>query len=135
VEGATALDARSISGHLEVGVCFGPCRLNTKSGRIHADETGPAEAMTVSGTVTLGKTSGNVRVHTVSGNIRLATDGREGVTVRTISGSVSISVPRGRDPDAQLHTLSGKVKCDCPPGAAFPLQVKTVSGSIEVTPT
>ena len=134
VDRAAALDARSVSGHLEVDCCSGICRLNTKSGHIKAGDTGPAEAATVSGYVRLHHTAGGVAVRTVSGNVELGTDGTEPVNVRTVSGGITVKVPKERLPAAKLRSLSGKIDCDCLQGSDFPLEVTSVSGKIEVEP-
>lgn len=131
---AAALDARSISGDLEVDCCSGLCRLITKSGHIEAGDTGPAEADTVSGYVRLGRTAGGVTVRTVSGSVELGTDGTEPVNVRTVSGGITVKVPKERLPAAKLRSLSGKINCGCLQGSDFPLQVTSVSGKIEVEP-
>lgn len=132
VERAAALDARSISGDLEVDCCSGTCRLNTKSGYIEAGDTGPAEAATVSGYIRLQRTAGGVTVRTVSGSVELGTDGTEPVNVRTVSGGITVKVPRERLPAVRLRSLSGMISCDCLQGSDFPLDVTSVSGKIEV---
>ncbi len=134
VDRAAALDARSVSGDLEVDSCSGPCRLNTKSGHIKAGDTGPAEAATVSGHVRLRRTSGGVAVRTVCGDVQLGTDGTEPVNVRTVSGGITVKVPRERLPAAKLRSLSGKINCTCLLGSDFLLQATSVSGKIEVEP-
>jgi hypothetical protein len=134
VDRAAALDARSISGDLEVDCCYGLCRLITKSGHIVADDTGPAEADTVSGYVRLNRTAGGVTVRTVSGSVELGTDGMEPVNVRTVSGGITVRVPKERLPAAKLRSLSGRINCDCAQGSDFPLHVTSVSGKIEVEP-
>lgn len=115
--GDTAGDAdiRSISGHIEVGDCAGCCRSNTKSGHIEID-----------------RVSGDVEAHTMSGSIELGTAGTGEVSVKTISGRVTVEVEPGKRPKARLRTLSGKVRCDCPQGDDFDLKASTISGSIEV---
>jgi DUF4097 and DUF4098 domain-containing protein YvlB len=134
VDRAAALDARSVSGDLAVDCCSGLCRLITKSGHIVADDTGPAEADTVSGYVRLHRTAGGVTVRTVCGDVELGTDGTEPVNVRTVSGGITVKVPRERLPAAKLRSLSGKIDCTCLLGSDFPLQVTSVSGKIEVEP-
>lgn len=135
VSHAAALDARSISGRLEVDRCTGLCRLNTKSGHIKAGDTGPAEATTVSGRINLRSTAGGVSVRTISGSVELGTDGTDSVTIRTVSGRVAVKVSGQRLPDARLHSLSGKIDCECPQGSDFALDVTSVSGRIEVDPS
>ena len=70
---------------------------------------------------------------TISGTIEAGTAGQGAVEVKSISGSVSLQVPEGRNPRAKFRTLSGRVRCDCPQGEDFELKVTTLSGSIEIT--
>jgi DUF4097 and DUF4098 domain-containing protein YvlB len=134
VDHAAALDVRSVSGDLEVDCCSGLTRLNTKSGHIEAGDTGPTQATSVSGRVRLRNTAGGVTVRTISGNVEMGTDGTEAVNARTVSGRITVRVPKERLPAARLHSLSGKINCDCPLGSDFPLEVTSVSGRIEVEP-
>jgi DUF4097 and DUF4098 domain-containing protein YvlB len=108
-------DIRSISGHIEVGNCGGSCRANTKSGHIE-----------------MGRVAGELQAHTMSGAIEVHTAGQDEVSLKTISGRVTVQVDTGRAPRAKLRTLSGKVRCDCPQGSDFELKASTISGSIEV---
>ena len=52
--------------------------------------------------------------------------------VKALSGSVTVSVPRGARPTTRLKALSGDVRCDCPDGGEGEIKVKTLSGNIRV---
>ncbi len=108
-------DIRSISGHIDVGRCGGSCRANTKSGHIQIE-----------------RVAGELQAHTMSGSIEAHTAGQEEVSLKTISGRVTVQVDHGRAPRVKLRTLSGKVRCDAPQGNDFELKASTISGSIEV---
>lgn len=110
------VDIRSVSGSLTVKSCGGNCVMNTKSGRI-----------------TVGQVGKDLHAATISGTIEGGTAGQGAVEVKSISGSVSLQVPEGRNPRARFRTLSGRVRCDCPQGEDFELKVTTLSGSIEIT--
>lgn len=110
------VDIRSVSGSLTVKSCGGNCVMNTKSGR-----------------VTVGQVGRDLHAATISGTIEGGTAGQGAVEVKSISGSVSLQVPEGRNPRAKFRTLSGRVRCDCPQGEDFELKVTTLSGSIEIT--
>jgi DUF4097 and DUF4098 domain-containing protein YvlB len=111
----TEVDLRSVSGHLIVNSCRDGCSLHTKSGRISVDGVdGPARASTISGTVDIG------------------TSGRDSVSIKSISGGVSVKVPHDKRPKARLRSLSGRVRCECPQGSDFDIQASTISGRIEV---
>ena len=112
------VDVRSVSGSLSVESCGGDCCLNTKSGRI-----------------TVGHVEKGLQAATISGTIEAGTAGQGAVEVKSISGSVSLQVPEGRNPRVKFRTLSGRVRCDCPAGEDFELRVTTLSGSIEITKT
>jgi hypothetical protein len=52
--------------------------------------------------------------------------------VKALSGSVTVTVPKGARPATRLMTLSGQVDCDCPEGDEGDIRVKTLSGGIRV---
>lgn len=108
-------DIRSISGHIEVGSVGGCCRANTKSGHIQ-----------------IGRVGGELSAHTMSGSIEVGTAGEGEVSLKTISGRVTVAVDPGKAPRVRLRTLSGKTRCDCPQGDDFDIKASTISGSIEV---
>jgi len=120
VELDTALgdvDIRSVSGSLSVNSAAGECCLNSKSGRI-----------------SIGRVGRLAKAATISGSVELTTDGAEDVEVKTISGHVSVSVPRGRLPRVRFRTLAGKLRCDCEQGDDFEVRAASVSGSVEIKP-
>jgi DUF4097 and DUF4098 domain-containing protein YvlB len=109
------VDVRSVSGSLSVLSCGGSCCLNTKSGRIK-----------------VGHVERDLQAATISGTIEAGTGGQGAVEVKTISGSVSLQVPKGCKPRTKFRTLSGRVRFDCPQGDDFDIKVTTLSGSIEI---
>lgn len=115
VDTASDVDLRSVSGDLSVTDCQGRCRLNTRSGRIK-----------------VGGAAGSAQASTISGNIELRTSGQGDVAVRSVSGDVTIEVPRDKQPQTRVNSVSGRVLCDCPQGTDFDLRCTTVSGRIEV---
>jgi DUF4097 and DUF4098 domain-containing protein YvlB len=108
-------DIRSISGHIEIGSVGGCCRANTKSGHIEIEHV-----------------NGELSAHTMSGSIEVGTAGEEEVSLKTISGRVTVEVDKGKAPRVRLRTLSGKTRCECPQGNDFEIKASTISGSIEV---
>lgn len=110
------VDVRSVSGSLTVESCGGNCVLNTKSGRI-----------------SVGHVEKDLHAATISGTIEAGASGQGYVEVKSISGSIRLSVPRERRPNLKFRTLSGRVRCDCPQGDDFDVKAWTLSGSIEIT--
>lgn len=115
VEAATRAELRSVSGAVEVGDCAGYCRLATTSGDAKA-----------------GAIGGAVKVCTVSGNVSLGSAGLGDVTVKSISGNVSVSVPADARPAVRCMSLVGRVDCALEKGDSFSLGCKSVSGDIAV---
>ncbi len=135
VERAEALDARSISGSIEVGRCLDRCLLRTKSGQATVDSTGDAYVSTISGQIRLDRTTGKVRAQSASGQVRVGTQSKGDVAVQTLSGAVRVEVPAGVHPDARLRCMAGRPRCDCERGDDCRIAVQSVSGKIEVVPS
>jgi DUF4097 and DUF4098 domain-containing protein YvlB len=133
VESAEQIDARSISGSIDVARSTGRCTLQTKSGHATCRSAGEAQVSTLSGRIELG-TTGRVRAQTVSGTIEVGMKAKGDVTVQTISGSVHVEVPRDVRPSAKLRSVSGRPRNDCPPGSDCEIRVRSMSGKIEVVP-
>jgi DUF4097 and DUF4098 domain-containing protein YvlB len=131
---AEAIDARTVSGSISVGRCARKCRLSTKSGKAEIRQAENADVATVSGKVSVDASSGAVNVKTASGKVEIGASGQNNVAVQTLSGSVTVTVPRGTRPTALLRSLAGKGRCDCEEGNDCRVAVSTMSGKIEVVP-
>jgi DUF4097 and DUF4098 domain-containing protein YvlB len=88
----------------------------------------------VSGRVHLAMTSGDVNVRSISGTVDVGAEGKAGVFVKTVSGSVRIALPVGIRPQTRLMSLSSRPRSECPEGNDCEIKVKSMSGSIEVVP-
>ncbi len=131
VEHAASVDARTASARIDITRCDGDCNALTKSGVIKIGHAGAAEVSAISGRVTIGEAS-HARVRCVAGTVKLATATNPDVKVRTISGSVEITVPRGATPQTNLRAKLGRIRCDCEVGDDGLVDVETVSGRISV---
>ena len=67
-----------------------------------------------------------------SGNVDIGLVGPGRLDIKALSGSVTVSVPRGARPATRLKALSGDVQCECPAGDDGEIKVKTLSGNIQV---
>jgi DUF4097 and DUF4098 domain-containing protein YvlB len=126
-----SLDARTASGSFVVGECSGECSLKTASGGIKVTRAGEADLATGSGSVNAEVVDG-AKVKAGSGNVDIGLSGPGTVDVKAMSGSITISVPRGLRPATRLMTLSGKVQSETDTGDDGEIRVKTLSGSIRV---
>jgi DUF4097 and DUF4098 domain-containing protein YvlB len=133
VAAAAEVDLRTGSGKIEVDDCSGRCRASTKSGAVVVSSANGAEISTVSGTVRLGLVGGTIDVRTVSGSVTLSSTGAGPISARTLSGSVSISLPAGVRPEV-LASDARWVDCRCEPGEDVTIDVASLSGSVKITP-
>ncbi len=112
------VDIRSVSGHLSVQSAAGECCLNSKSGRI-----------------SIGRVAKTAKAATISGSVELGTEGLEDVELKTISGHVTVNVPRDKYPRIRFRTLAGKLRCESAQGDDFEIRAASVSGSIDIKPS
>jgi DUF4097 and DUF4098 domain-containing protein YvlB len=131
VDHVERLDARTGSGSFEIAECAGECRLKTGSGRIKVVQSGEADLASGSGAVEAALVDG-AKVKAGSGNVHIGLVGAGHLDVRALSGSVTVSVPRGARPATRMKALSGDVRCECPAGDDGEIKVKTLSGNIRV---
>jgi DUF4097 and DUF4098 domain-containing protein YvlB len=79
---------------------------------------GDVEAGSVSGDVRLiHLRATSVRAHTVSGDVEVGVDaftGRGDLSFRSVSGDVTLEVPRAFDADVSMSTVSGDINSDFP---------------------
>ena len=129
---ALTADLRSVSGSVKLGDSAGGCRLHTVSGGAAVERTLQADVGTISGSVHVGAAGGKVRVKTASGRVEVGATGPHDVEVHTMSGSVSIRLPRGVSPATKFKSLSGRFRTDCPEGHDCQVVIRTVSGRAEV---
>jgi DUF4097 and DUF4098 domain-containing protein YvlB len=132
IPAAQRLDVRTKSGSVDIGTVAGECRLVVTSAKVHIGAAQRAAIAGVSGVVVADHVEG-ADVKTVSGKVQLSTKGAGHVSVRTISGTVEITVPSDVRPTTRLRSITGKVSCDCERGRDGEIAVATVSGAIRVS--
>lgn len=98
VEHAASLDARSRSGAIEVGSCDGACRVRSATGKIVVGSCGSADVATTSGRISLRDVRGAAVAHCSTGQISIELAGASDVEAETITGRVTVSVPKGVRP-------------------------------------
>lgn len=133
IESCTSLDARTMSGRVEVARAAGDARVKTGNGRVHLAEVGgEAHVATVSGRVEIEHVGGPLRVSSVSGRIEVALTGATDARAESVSGRVSIALPEGVHPEASLRSISGRCTCEPEPGSDCSITARSVSGALEV---
>lgn len=86
-------------------------------------------ARTVNGSVRVARLSGNVEAYTVNGSVRLEADGH--ARAETVNGSIRATIGKTDWQDGlSFRTVNGSVVVALPPAANANLRVETVNGSI-----
>jgi DUF4097 and DUF4098 domain-containing protein YvlB len=113
-------DWNDVSMDLEVAV---PANLRVSAGSVSGDITisganGDVDANTVSGDVHMdGLRASSVRGNTVSGDIEVRVDaftGRGDLSFHSVSGNVTLELPRDFGADLSMSTVSGDMNSDFP---------------------
>jgi DUF4097 and DUF4098 domain-containing protein YvlB len=132
-EDVGSIDARTISGRLQVEECRGTARLKTKSARVKVGRVaGDIRVATLSGRVEIEEAQASASLKTVSGSIGVHVTGHEPVRAESVSGSINITVPAGTRPSVHQKSMSGKRRVDVDTGTDLEIATKTVSGSSTV---
>lgn len=131
IDDAREVEVRTGSGRVAIGRCAGVCRVAVKSGSVQIGSAGAIDVTASSGRLE-ATAVGDAVVRCGSGRVTVGLDGPGTADVRTMSGSVSLSVPHGVAPDLQLRSRSGRVRTDVDHGRDGRVVIETSSGSIEV---
>lgn len=131
VDRAASLDVRTSSAAVHIGRCERDCRVATKSGSARVTAAGTVDISTFSGKIIVDSV-GDAVVRTVSGSVSIVSKRGARSQIRTMSGSVEISLPIGAAPETTLRSTSGTIRCDVPAGSDGGLDVKTASGAIRI---
>jgi DUF4097 and DUF4098 domain-containing protein YvlB len=133
------VEVHSASGDLRVGEGV-DVQVSTASGDIHVGSvSGRLGASCASGDIEVIRVAGGVDVATTSGDVRLQRCDADDITVKTVSGDVTIGLPGGIRVEPEISTLSGNTRLPKGPAAAADaprrvvrLRVRTVSGDIRI---
>ena len=132
-------NVRTGSGDVSLGMVDGRLRVLAASGDVGVDRVTDASVQTASGDVTLREAVGEARAKSASGDVTVRSFTGTELEVGTVSGDISVGMPRGRRVELQLSTLSGRVRLpDAKPAGAASGQAearvaaKSVSGDIVI---
>ncbi|WNH47745.1 MULTISPECIES: DUF4097 family beta strand repeat-containing protein [Stenotrophomonas] len=126
------LQANAVSGDVAASGRSGETNLASVSGSIRSQvQTPRLELRAVSGSIQAGGGAGDVSVGTVSGNITLDAAKVQRLAAEAVSGSLKVGAaglaPGGK---VTLETVSGSISLSLPAQVSARLAVKTFSGGI-----
>jgi DUF4097 and DUF4098 domain-containing protein YvlB len=129
----------SASGRASLGSVGGQLKVRTASGRLEVSDVGGAiNAKTASGRMEIGNAGGDVKVKSASGRLEIDSVHRCTVSVKTVSGRVSVGVAPGTGVWLDLDSKSGNIKTGLDTSESPPdhhdltLEIRTTSGSIDI---
>ena len=135
-----SVDVQSASGDVAIRSA-GSAEVSTTSGDVRMDTVlGPVRAQLVSGDLAVGDARASVEATTVSGDQRLDAVQRGVISLRAVSGDISVAVRRGARVWLDVRSMSGDTDSDLemtgePAGggeAEVELRVNTVSGDVSI---
>lgn len=135
------LTVKTASGDVEVESLLGKGRMNAASGDIEIRRLdGDSTINTASGDIEVGEAQADLNLRSVSGDIDIARYVGADLITSTVSGDVTVRVPRGRSVDVDLRSLSGRIKLPKSPGGETAegekvhvrIRFKSVSGDFEL---
>jgi DUF4097 and DUF4098 domain-containing protein YvlB len=128
---ARVAELRTVSGRIEAVSVGDLARISTRSGNVVIGGVAIAEISSASGRIAAGPATGDLRAQSVSGRVELQTNGKASVQARTVSGSITVQMPRGTHPRLAVRSKSpvefaGQEGDDCT------CRLQSVNGRIEV---
>jgi DUF4097 and DUF4098 domain-containing protein YvlB len=135
IEACASLDARTVSGRVDVGTVAGDAHIKAANGRVTIAEVGGSLTVTsVSGKVEVEQAGGSVHATTVSGRVDVGLTGAADVRAESVSGRVKVALPHGVRPSVSLRSVSGKCENEMPAGDDCRVTCRSISGRITVRP-
>jgi DUF4097 and DUF4098 domain-containing protein YvlB len=133
LDACASLNARTVSGRVDVGRVAGDAHVSAGNGRITIAEVGGSvTATSVSGRIEIGRAGGAVHATTVSGKVDVGMTHAADVLAESVSGRVEVGLPEGVRPSVSMKSVSGKCECDLPAGDDCRVLCRSISGRITV---
>jgi DUF4097 and DUF4098 domain-containing protein YvlB len=133
IESCASLDARTVSGRVEVGCVRGDAHIKAANGRVGIAEVGGSLTVTsVSGKVEVGNAAGAVHATTVSGKVDVGMRSAADVRAESVSGRVDVALPRGVRPSVSMKSVSGRCDNETDSGEDCRVTCRSISGRIRV---
>ncbi|MFW2333054.1 DUF4097 family beta strand repeat-containing protein [Ilumatobacter sp.] len=111
----TRLDVDTASGAARADAVASTAACNTASGDVEMGEVGgPLTIGTASGNVRVALAADDVEIGTASGDVRIGRFDGSSLTVKCISGDVSVGLPSGIRVEPDISTLAGRTSLPTP---------------------
>ena len=135
IESCASLDARTVSGRVDVGKVAGDAHVKAANGRVTIAEVGGTLTVTsVSGKVEVSQAGGSVHATTVSGRVEVGMTGAADVRAESVSGRVKVALPPDVRPSVSLRSVSGRCENEMTAGDDCRVTCRSISGRITVRP-
>ncbi|MEO6571553.1 MAG: DUF4097 family beta strand repeat-containing protein [Ilumatobacteraceae bacterium] len=133
-------EAHTATGDLRLGTCADEADATTVSGDVAIGTVGGRlQVSTASGDVRLDVVGDSARVGTTSGDVRLNRFDGADLSVKSVSGDISLGLPGGIRVEPDISTLSGRTRLPppattlAPPGGRRVVRVRLQSVSGDIT--
>lgn len=135
------VEVGSASGDVDLGDVGGRLSVTTASGDFSVGHVGgPLNANLVSGDLDVRDAADTVDAKTVSGDLNIERASGRSVSLRSVSGDVSVALRRGASVWLDVRSLSGDTTSELEPedgpaaeGPSVELRINTVSGDIHIS--
>ena len=109
------LVVKTASGEVRFDTVHGHCEVAAASGDLIGDAvTGDLKASLASGDVRIGRVDGDVSVKSASGDAQIDRVEGDDISVKSMSGDITIGLPTGIKLDFDLDALSGDINLPPP---------------------
>lgn len=134
---------KAASGDIDIALVGGRVRLVAASGDVKLGEAeGDCSCGTASGDIIIGEVRGDLDIKTASGDAEIERFTGHYVKAKSVSGDLTIGLPKGRKVSLEAKTLSGSVQLpsakpvtEAESGpASVRIQAHSVSGDIRIVP-
>jgi DUF4097 and DUF4098 domain-containing protein YvlB len=140
VDASSRLDVSTASGDVRVGSASVDLMCATASGDVDVDTaSAQVSVTTASGDVRAASLSGGVHIGTASGSVRIDRYEGNDLSVKCVSGDITVGLPSGIRVEPDIATMSGRTRLPQPAAGVQPaqrrrvrLRLRTVSGDIVI---
>ena len=129
---ACEVKVSGVSSRIQAAELEGQLDLSTVSGEISIHSlSGSLAVSSVSGNIQGAGINGGLHLKTVSGDVRLSQAELSRLEASTVSGSIQLQSSLGQGP-YRFNSVSGDVSMELPKGAACRVELRSVSGDLQI---
>jgi hypothetical protein len=132
VPATTAISANTVSADTLINGVRARVKANTVTGAITLDDiTGNVDVNTVSGDIECHALSGDFKGNTVSGELTVQASRLDQINLNTVSADVTLDLTEGRA-QIQSFSVSGDVTVRIPRGGGYDVTARTAAGQVVI---